>query len=143
MEPGGPGGGGGAGGRGALERRVRELGAARAQLIESLAAREAARAEAARERDEARRDCEALAEQNALLVQVVGELKGLLAESRGQARRYRSERGSLRRQLEEVAAAAAVAAPGAPRDFRSLGGRASHGAPQGWRAPLARRGGPR
>ena len=36
MEPGGPGGGGGAGGRGALERRVRELGAARAQLIDAL-----------------------------------------------------------------------------------------------------------
>ena len=130
MEPGGgrgPGGPGGAGGRGALERRVRELGAARAQLIESLAAREAARAEAARERDEARRDCEALAEQNALLVQVVGELKGLLAESRGQARRYRSERGSLRRQLEEAAAAAAVAAPGAAAGTAQ--------GPQGFRIP--------
>ena len=120
----GAGGPGSPGGRAALERRVRELGAARAQLITRLAAREAARAEAARERDEAQQDCDALAEQNARLVQVVGELKGLLAESRGQARRYRSERGCLQRQLDK-AATASPAAPGAtagtaqgPRGFR-------------------------
>jgi len=142
----GGGGGGAPGGRAAREGRERELRDARSEVVRaqlSLAAVETAREKAARERDEAQRDRDALAEQNARLVQVVGELKGLLAESRGQARRYRSERGHLQRQLE--AATASAAAPGAaagtaqgpqgfriPRwssgsDFGSLGGRVSAG----------------
>ena len=86
----------------ALERHVRELGAARAASIERGRAAEGARAEAAHELEKAVRDRDSLLEQNARLVQVVGELKGLLAEYKGHARRYKSECSSLKRQLEEV-----------------------------------------
>ena len=86
----------------ALERHVRELGAARAVSIEQGRLAEGARAEAAHELEKAVRDRDSLLEQNARLVQVVGELKGLLAEYKSHARRYKTECGSLKRQLEDV-----------------------------------------